>query len=65
MGRKKVSIYQKLKVLTLLQAGVTYENIRNQLGISTGCNSNISKKEILKLSLENRPWQGRKEIVIY
>jgi uncharacterized protein YerC len=43
MGRKKVSIYQKLKVLTLLQAGVTYENIRNQLGISTGCNSNISK----------------------
>ncbi len=30
MGHKKVTIYQKIKVLTLLQAGLTYSNIRNK-----------------------------------
>ncbi|CAF2781502.1 unnamed protein product [Rotaria sp. Silwood2] len=61
MGRKKITIYQKLQVLTLLQAGFTDENIRNQLGVSNGCISNIAKKEKLKLSLQNRPGQGRKK----
>jgi transposase len=62
MGRKKVTVYQKIQALTLLQAGFTYENIRNQLGVSSGCISNIAKKEKSKLSLENRPGQGRKKM---
>jgi transposase len=62
MGRKKVTVYQKIQALTLLQAGFTYENIRNQLGVSNGCISNIAKKEKSKLSLENRPGQGRKKM---
>ncbi|CAF4553640.1 unnamed protein product, partial [Rotaria magnacalcarata] len=62
MGRKKVTTYQKLKVLTLLQAGFSYENIRNQLGVSNGCISSIAKKDELKLPLENRPGQGRKKL---
>ncbi|CAF3044767.1 unnamed protein product [Rotaria socialis] len=65
MGRKKVTTYQKLKVLTLLQAGFSYENIRNQLGVSNGCISNISKKDKLKLPLENRPGQGRKKLTTF
>ena len=61
MGRKKITIYQKIKVLTLLQAGCTYEKIRNQLGVSNGCISNVAKKEKLKLPLKSRPGQGRKK----
>ena len=47
-------------MVTLLQAGFTYENIRNQLGISNGGISNVTKKEKLKLPLKNRPVQDRK-----
>ena len=61
MGRKKITVYQKWQVVTLLQAGFTYENIRNQLGVSNGCISNVTKKEKLKLPLKNRPGQGRKK----
>ncbi|CAF3984976.1 unnamed protein product [Rotaria sordida] len=61
MGRRKVTKYQKFKVLTLLQAGLTYQEIRNTLGVSNGCISNIAKKETLNLPLENRPDQGRKK----
>jgi len=61
MGRRKVTKYQKLKVLTLLQAGLTYQAIRNKLGVSNGCISNIAKKGKLNLALENRPVQGRKK----
>jgi hypothetical protein len=61
MGRKKVSIYQTLKVLTLLKTAFTYENIRNQLGISNGCITNVAKKAKLKLPLKNRSGQGRRK----
>ena len=33
MGRQKVTIYQKIQVATLLQAGFTYESIRNQVDV--------------------------------
>ena len=61
MGRKKVSIYQKIQIAALLEAGISYKNIRNQLGVSNGCISNVAKKAKLKLPLENRPGQGRKK----
>jgi transposase len=61
MGRRKVTNYEKSKVLTLLQAGFTYENIRNKLGVSNGCISNIAKKQKLNLSVKNRSGQGRKK----
>ena len=61
MGQKKITVYQKWQVVTLLQVGFTYENIRNQLGVSNGCISNVTKKEKLKLPLKNRPGQGRKK----
>jgi uncharacterized protein YerC len=51
MGREKVSTYQNLKVLTLLQATFTYENIRNQLGVSNGCISSIAKKRKIKITI--------------
>ena len=60
MGRRKVTTYQKFKVLTLLQAGLTYQEIRNTLGVSNGCISNIAKKQKLNLPVKNRPGQGRK-----
>ena len=59
MDRKKVTIYQKIKVLTLLQDGFTYEKIRDQLCVSNGCITNIAKKEESKLPLKNRPGRGR------
>lgn len=62
MGRNKVTIYQKIKVLTPLQVGYTHKNIRNILGVSKGCISNIAKKQKLNLPLENRPGQGRKKL---
>ena len=65
MGRRKVTRHQKENVLTLLQAGLTYENIRNQLGVSNGRISNIEKRAKSKLSLQNRRGQDRKKIVIY
>ena len=58
---EKKSLYQKWQVVSLLQGGFTYENIRNQLGVSNGCISNVTKKEKLKLPLKNRPGQGRKK----
>lgn len=61
MGRKNVTEYQKLKVATLLQAGLTYENIRNLVGVSNGCISNVAKKQQLNIPLKNRPGQGRKK----
>ena len=61
MGRKKVSIYQKIQIAALLEAGISYKNIRNQLGVSNGCIINVAKKTKLKLSLENRLGQGRKK----
>ena len=62
MGRKKVTIYQKIQAQTLLRAGLTYANIRNRLGISNGCISNVAKKEKLRLPLQNRRGQGRKKL---
>ena len=61
MGRKNVTIYQKIQVLTLLQAGFSYSYIRNQLGVSNGCITNVAEKDKLKLSLKNRPGHGRKK----
>ena len=61
MGRKKITIYQKIKVLTLLQVGFTYEKIRDQLGVSNGCITNVAKTEKSKLPLKNRPGEGRKK----
>ena len=49
MGRKKVTIYQKIQVQTLLCAGLTYANIRNRLGVSNECISNVAEKEKLGL----------------
>ena len=62
MDRKKITVYQKWQVVTLLQAGFPYENIRNQLGVSNGCISNVTKKEKLKLPLKNRSGQDRKKL---
>ncbi|CAF4659613.1 unnamed protein product, partial [Rotaria sp. Silwood2] len=59
-------MYQKLQVLTLLQAGFTYENIRNQVGVSNGY---ISRKKLttsnedrylLKLMKKDRGKSSRK-----
>ena len=61
MDRRKITIYQKIKVLTLLQAGFTYERIRDQLGVSNGCITNVAKTEKSKLPLKNRPGQVRKK----
>ena len=61
MGRKKISIYQKVQIDALLKADISYKNIRNQLGVSNGCISNVAKKTKLKLPLENRLGQGRKK----
>ena len=61
MDRKKITIYQKIKVRTRLQAGFTYEKIRHQLGVSNGCITNVAKKEESKLPLKNRPGQDRKK----
>ena len=68
MGRKKITIYQKRKILTLLREGFTYEKIRDQLGVSNGCITNVAKTEKSKLPLKNRPGRGRQplmKIVIY
>ncbi|CAF4700528.1 unnamed protein product [Rotaria magnacalcarata] len=46
-------------------AGFSYENIRNQLGVSNDCISNIAKKDKFKLPLENRPGQGRKKLTTF
>ena len=43
MDRKKITIYQKLKIFILLQAGFTYEKIRDQLDVSNGCITNVEK----------------------
>ena len=61
MSRKKITIYQKIKVFTLLQADFTYEKICDQLGASNGCITNIAKKGESKLPLRNRPDQDRKK----
>ncbi len=45
MARGKVTKYEKVKVLTLLQAEFIYQNIRDQLGVSNECISNIPKKQ--------------------
>ena len=58
MGGKKTTTYQKIKILTLSQASFTYEKIRDQLGVSNGCITNVAKKEVSKLPLKNRPDQG-------
>ena len=62
MGRKKVTIYKKIRVQVLLRAGLTYANIRNRLGVSNGCISNAAEKEKLGLPLQNRRGQGRKKL---
>ena len=61
MGRKKIPLYQKVKVLTLLQVDFTYEKIRDQLGVSNGCITNVAKKEESKLPSKIRPGQSRKK----
>ena len=43
--RKKITMYQKIKVLTLLQASFTYKKIRDQFGVSNDCIINVPKKE--------------------
>ena len=62
IDRKKVTIYQKIQVQTLLRAGLTYANIRNRRGVSNGCISNVAEKEKLGLPLQNRRGQGRKKL---
>ena len=52
MGGQKVIIYQKVQVATLLQAGFTYESIRNQVGVSNGCISNVAKKEKIEVIID-------------
>ena len=61
MGREKISIYQKVQIDALLKADISYKSIRNQLGVSNECISNVAKKTKLKLPLDNRPGQGRKK----
>ena len=61
MGRKKITICQKIKVLTLLQEDFTYEKVRNQLGISKDCITIVAKQEESKLSLKNHSGQSRKK----
>jgi transposase len=51
-----------MQVLALLRAGFTYANIRNKLGVSNGCISNVAEKAKLKLPLQNRRGQGRKKL---
>lgn len=60
MGRSKVTIYQKIQILALLKGGFTYQQIRNQLGVSNGCIYNTAKKEKSQIPLRNQPGQGRK-----
>ena len=55
MGRKKITVSKKWQVVTLLQAGFKYENIRNQLGVSNGCISNVTKKRKIKFTIEKSP----------
>ena len=43
MGRNKVTLYQKIKILALLAAGFKYEGTRNKLGVLNGCIADISK----------------------
>ena len=41
---------------------MTYSYIRNKLGVSNGCITNIAKKEKQSLPVENHPGQGRKKL---
>jgi len=54
MGRKNVSICQKIQIVALLKPGISFENIRNQLDVSNGCISNVSEKVNLGLPLEKQ-----------
>ncbi|CAF1563922.1 unnamed protein product, partial [Adineta ricciae] len=47
----------KAKILALLQAGLTYSYIRNELSASKGCITNIVKEEKQSLPLKNRSGQ--------
>jgi hypothetical protein len=63
MGRRKVAICQKLKVLTLLQVLVTHDNIRNQVGVSNGCIKILKKKKdryLLNLMKKDREKTSRR-----
>ena len=56
-----MTIYQKIRISALLKAGLSYSNIRKQLGVSNGCISNVNRKLKKKLPLENCRGQGRKK----
>jgi hypothetical protein len=58
----EVTIYEKIKFLTLVQADLTYWNIQKKLGVSNGCISNIPKKEERNLSLKNGSGPCRKKL---
>ena len=61
MGRNRIILYQKVKILALLGARFTYKNIQNKLGVLNDCITNISKKQQQYLPLKNRPGQSSKK----
>ena len=43
--KEDYNLYQKIKVLALLQADFTYQKVCDQLDVSNGCITGITKNE--------------------
>ena len=59
MGRKKVTLEQKISMKTLLGEKLSHTEISKRLGVSRKCVYNVEKKVLNNDPLVNKPGQGR------